>query len=164
MDIMQSPEKAKQYKKDLQGCRGNNDSPRMASFISPSLGLRMTLLESLERVDPGKPGGISRVLGTGFNIQFKAGEYHTWNLTQIRLIMTSTDYKAGKIIINPEDPGGFWEDQGMLKTKMIEVVDKAEQGYVDFKDIDLDKISAPVVLTEEQKKKQEKKGPRMIVG
>jgi len=159
-ETMKSAEDTKQYYKDLEGCRGK-DSPRMASFITASLGLRMTLLESLITPDASRPGGISRIPGTGFNIQFKAGEHHTWSKTQIRLIMTSTDYMAGKIVPNPEDPGGFWREQGVLKFKQIEVIDKKDQGFVSFEDINLKKVTTPVELTEEEK---EKETPIVIVG
>lgn len=159
MEAMKSPEDLKVYNRDLIGC-SDKDSKRMASFVTKSLGLRMTLLESLIRVDASRPGGVARVLGSGFNIQFRAGEYHTWSKTQIRLIMTSTDYMAGKIVPNPEDPTGFWEDQGVIKFKTVQVVEKNAQGFVSFKDINLKKITAPVELTEEEKKEQT---PRMIV-
>lgn len=160
MEVMKSAEELKTYNKDLAACRVK-DSKRMASFVTKSLGLRMTLLESLIRVDASRPGGVARVPGTGFNIQFRAGEYHTWSKTQVRLIMTSTDYMAGKIVPNPEDPDGFWEEQGVIKFKTVQVIDKMEQGFVSFKDINLNKVTAPVELTEEEKKEQT---PRMIVG
>ncbi len=159
MEVMKSAEDTKVYMKDLEGC-SKKDSLRMASFVTKSLGLRMHLLESLIRVDASRPGGIARVPGTGHTIQFKAGEYHTWSKTQIRLIMTSTDYKAGKIVPNPEDPDGFWEDQGVIKFKTVQVVDKNDQGFVSFEDINLKKVTAPVELTEEEKKEQT---PRMMV-
>ncbi len=168
MEAMKSKEELKAYNKNLEGCR-NMDSPRMASFITASLGLRMTLLESLLRVDASRPGGVARIPGTGFNLQFKAGEYHTWSKTQIKLIMTSTDFKAGKIVPNPEDPHpddpngiGFWEDQGVLKFKKVEVIDKSGQGFISFEDIDLDKVTAPVKLKEGEKAKP--RTPRMFVG
>ena len=159
MEAMKSAEELKVYNKDLKGCR-DKDSPRMASFVTKSLGLRMTLLESLIRADASRPGGVSRIPGTGFNIQFRAGEYHTWSKTQVRLIMTSTDYMAGKIVPNPEDPDGFWEEQGVIKFKTVQVVEKNAQGFVSFKDINLKKVTAPVELTDEEKKEQ---APRMIV-
>lgn len=159
MEAMKSAKELKKYKEDLEGCN-EKDSLRMASFVTESLGLRMTLLESLIRVDASRPGGVARVPGSGFNIQFRAGEYHTWSKTQIELIMTSTDYKAGKIVPNPEDPGGFWEEQGVIKFKTVQVIDKNEQGFVSFEDINLKKVTAPVELTEEEKKEQT---PRMIV-
>lgn len=160
MEAMKSKEDLKTYNKDLENCR-EKDSKRMASFVTKSLGLRMTLLESLIRVDASRPGGVARVPGTGFNIQFRAGEYHTWSKTQIKLIMTSTDYMAGKIVPNPEDPGGFWEEQGVIKFKTVQVIDKQDQGFVSFEDINLNKVTAPVELTEEEKEEQT---PRMIVG
>ena len=168
MEAMKSKEELKVYNKDLAGCR-DMDSPRMASFITESLGLRMTLLESLLRVDASRPGGVARVPGTGFNIQFRAGEYHTFSKTIIKLIMTSTDYKAGKIVPNPEDPHpndpngeGFWEHLGVLKFKKVEVIDKGEQGFISFEDIDLDKVTAPVKLKDGEEAKP--RTPRMFVG
>lgn len=152
--VLQSPEQIKEYKARILGCK-KNDLEKMASFISPSLGLRMTLVESLETIDPSKPGGVAKTPGSGFSIQFKAGEHHTWSSKQVELIMTSAYFQAGKININPEDPDGFWDEQGLLTVETVRVVSKSGQSAVSFKQVDFSKVKSP----EEGKKKE----PHMIV-
>ena len=150
---LQSTQDANKYKKDLNGCK-ENDLLKMASFVTESLGLRMTLMPSLEAHDPAT-GRVIRTPGSGFNIQFKAGEYHTWSSKQVELIMTSAYFQSGKININPEDPDGFWNEQGLLTVETVKVVSKSGQSAVSFAQIDFEKVTAP--------KEGEKKESHMIV-
>lgn len=154
---MQTQAEIAKYKKDLAGCK-DKDMLKQASFSCDSTGLRMTLLPSLEATDTAT-GRVVRTPGSGFNIQFVGGEYHTWSSKQVELIMTSSWGQAGKITPNPRDPDGFWEDLELLKVKTVEVIDVGEQGYVSFEDVDFSKVKAPV-----KHEKGKEPEPRMIVG
>lgn len=117
-----------------------------ATFESKAIGLEIKLLPREEMFnEETKKYQLRR--GTGVAIRFKGHKFSTQNKDLLKLLMEDSAYDRGLYGIDPEDPTGFWRDQGMVHFETRKIVVDTNITKPLFADIDTKKLTDNVPET-----------------
>ena len=138
------PEKYRdfQFTKNKQKVKGTGpDLPIAATFISDSLGKEVWCknkqFENIVR------DGISKSVykvGTGLRLKFRGGHLTVTNSEVLVSLMVSHAYKCGDVRPDPEDPTGFWRQQGVVEFESKPVLIGGTAKQVKPEELDLTKL------------------------
>jgi len=118
--------------------------PTAAHFIAPKI-KTVWLVSFKDRVTAV---GRERIPDSGCRISFIDHKRIVDNKRLLELILNSNPFILGRIKIDPDDPSGFWEDNGMITKKQITVTDKVINPKPKFDELNLSDEKAPEAIKE----------------
>jgi len=134
------------------------DMPKAATFIcvggrasddrpSEMVALEIWVVPKQERLNEVTKM-YEPVPNTAVRIKFKGGHRSIQNRRLLKMLMESKPYRDGDVQINPEDPTGFWREQGAIQEKTVSVYEPTGIKQPTFAEVDLKKVKP---VTEETK-------------
>lgn len=112
-----------------------------AGFIS-KFPKQMILLRPFKYVRATVGDGFERVQNSCLRISFKSFRFNVKNSHLLQYILDSKIFGTARVNIDPEDPGGFWQKQGWLKKKTIQVLESTTVPTDAAKVFDIKKVIA----------------------
>lgn len=113
--------------------------PRAATFRErDGKSRKIKLVPSEEKVVAGV---VQKVAGTGVTLHFLGGYKTVYNTKLVELIMTSTAWNRGIIMLDETDPTGFWQELGMIETKEVKALKTDSLKHPKFNEIDLNRLT-----------------------
>ena len=108
-----------------------------ATFLSKHKEMRVWLIP-VESV-MGPDNTVQRVPNTGCRVRFKDFRLLVRNKAVLKLMMEHKKFNQGNYgySIDEQDPSGFWRANGVVKTRQVTAMVKADTTSVAFKDLDL---------------------------
>lgn len=118
-----------------------------ASFKANCIGHTIILVPAQERLDPGTKRHV-RVPDTAVRLKVKGGILKIYNSHVLRMLMGSKVYERNYVWPDPEDPTGFWQEQGVIvaETRQVSVLAKMKLPSLD--EIDFSKTKRRMVENE----------------
>ena len=94
-----------------------------AAFISKFPKYQVFLIP-FKYIRASQGDGYEKVPNTALRIVFRSFRMEVKNSHLLEYILASKAFRRNRIMIDPDDDSGFWQKQGWLKKKTIQVVDK----------------------------------------
>lgn len=119
----------------------DDDMPISAGFISKFPKYQVFLIP-YKYIRASQGDGYERVPNTAVRIVFRSFRREVKNQKLLELILASKPFRRNRIMIDPDDASRFWQKQGWLKKKTIQVVDRTLVPSGADQKFDLSKVKA----------------------
>lgn len=141
MSFDEIPEKIKVGNRNVN--LREEDMPRAATFLSPLCPNRGLWLKPKDESFNPATKQMESVENTSIRLYFEGYRKEIKNKKLLKMVMESKFYKNGDIIIDAEDPTGFWRQVGGLEVVEKPVIIKANLKVPGVGDIDFAKVTKP---------------------
>jgi hypothetical protein len=113
-----------------------------AVFTSdPLISLRVKLIPSEGKKNEAT-GVWEKTEGTGCTLVFQGCKKLVYNKRLLQLLMADDVYERGMVRPDPEDPTGFWRQQGVIEVKVIETAKFESGSHPSFDELNLKELKA----------------------